>query len=401
MKKTFLMVATATLALASCSNDEILEEKSDRGLPIDFHVAPAINSRGFDVNSTNLQSIVVSAFLEDNTTHINGETFDKLTGDPENGHYAFANNSHTYYWPAEGNLTFYSYGFEFQKPRLESPEYTSTERIDPEWTMEIASTGITSTFTVADEIRDQTDLVAAYAKGSKKDYGESGVLLDFHHLLSQIEIKAIYNYSSDDNVYQRYDIHIKGVKICNIHGTGDLSFTGGTKNGAVFNTTTQWTNLTNKQTYSKVYDSEDPITLTGSSINLLQNAKVNAGNLMLIPQELTAWDNQNDGKNDAKGAYISVLVRIVNKGSGTVHYPATAPEDATVDAEGYAWTAIPINETWEPGKKYIYTLDFSGGAGYVDPEHPGPEIPGEPTLGGIYCSVAVVDWPETGIENSL
>ena len=59
------------------------------------------------------------------------------------------------------------------------------------------------------------------------------------------------------------------------------------------------------------------------------------------------------------------------------------PKDATQDTQ-CGWTAVAIPTLkWESGKKYIYNLDLTFGAGVVDPVQPNPDgtdivKPGEP-----------------------
>lgn len=66
--------------------------------------------------------------------------------------------------------------------------------------------------------------------------------------------------------------------------------------------------------------------------------------------------------------------------------------DKTRAPRDYAWASIPLSGTWEQGKKYIYTLDFTEGGGNVDPDdpHPGESVLGEP----IKLKVTVNDWTD-------
>lgn len=79
---------------------------------------------------------------------------------------------------------------------------------------------------------------------------------------------------------------------------------------------------------------------------------------MLIPQKLVPWNPNSDPANSKKGVYISVFTKITTS-EGTQIFPETAEE--------YAWVAVPIDTEWEAGNKYVYTLDFTDGAGYTDP----------------------------------
>ena len=61
--------------------------------------------------------------------------------------------------------------------------------------------------------------------------------------------------------------------------------------------------------------------------------------------------------------------------------------------------AVAIDTKWDAGKKYVYTLDFTNGAGKVDPEKPeptdptDPDNPGEDIFGGaIKFTVSVSAW---------
>jgi hypothetical protein len=57
----------------------------------------------------------------------------------------------------------------------------------------------------------------------------------------------------------------------------------------------------------------------------------------------------------------------------------------------YAWLAVPIDTEWEAGYKYVYTLDFTNGAGYSDPLD-GPETGGSVLGGAIKFTMEVNPW---------
>lgn len=112
-------------------------------------------------------------------------------------------------------------------------------------------------------------------------------------------------------------------------------------------------------------------------------------NAMLLPQQLVAWTSATDPTNNANGAYIALKIQITTKDGARV-YPAKGD---------YDWAAVAIGTNWEAGKKYVYTLDFSNGAGKVDPEkkkpvdptdpfNPGEDILGKP----IKFTVTVTPW---------
>ena len=84
---------------------------------------------------------------------------------------------------------------------------------------------------------------------------------------------------------------------------------------------------------------------------------------MLIPQQLTPWDYSGDKTNTNTGAYLSVYVNIQTS-EGTPIFPAVEEGET----EPYSWVAVPVDTNWEAGIKYVYTLDFTGGAGVIDPD---------------------------------
>jgi hypothetical protein len=59
----------------------------------------------------------------------------------------------------------------------------------------------------------------------------------------------------------------------------------------------------------------------------------------------------------------------------------------------YAWLAVPVDTKWEAGYKYVYTLDFTDGAGYPDPI--GGDTSEDTVLGGpIKFTMEVNPWSE-------
>ncbi|MDE5808412.1 MAG: fimbrillin family protein, partial [Muribaculaceae bacterium] len=110
--------------------------------------------------------------------------------------------------------------------------------------------------------------------------------------------------------------------------------------------------------------------------------------LMLIPQLLTAWNPEPVASNSGKGAYIAIKLQI-NTVAGAQVYPFPSEADCK-------WAAIPISDNWEAGKRYIYNLDLTHGAGNVDPHDPDP---GKPVLGGpIKFTVDVTDWVDSSTD---
>ncbi len=340
MKKTFLLIAAVGLALASCTSDE--PESADKGYAIDFRPAIGSRSRAVETTNANLTSINVTAFVGTSPLFskldFNKDADDYFTSTPE------------YYWPGDDSeVTFYALA-------PAAPGGTVTITND---TKNIAD------FSPAPKMADQVDLITSTATGKKSLNEARGMNLTFDHQLSQIEVRA----KTDNTAYK---FEVTGVRIGEPVSKGTFDFG-----------TTAWTLGSDKSIYEETYST--PITLNSVPATIMGEG----GNAILIPQQLVKWDPENDAANTAAGAYLSVQVKISTAETGTVVYPFPSEPGCT-------WAAIPIDTNWEAGKKYIYNLDFTHGAGNVDPKDPDP---GKPVLGGpIFFTVDVVDWNEADID---
>lgn len=264
----------------------------------------------------------------------------------------------SYPWLSETNeMKFYSY----------SP---SQDELGADIVPTEGQTGLTlENFTVAEDIADQVDFITSMASGTKSKNETNGVELTFDHRLSQIELRA-------KSESKTYTYKVCGARIGRAQTTGSYDFNSNTW------TLDKWGN-------TEIYDAYcDTITLTADPVSIMGPS----GNAMLIPQKLYAWDPSADPDNVARDAYLSVLVQITRNDNGYRMYPFSDDTEKTEDGNyrQFAWAAIPLSGTWEQGKKYVYTLDFTNGAGFIDPDD--PPTPGKPILSPIKLTVKVNDW---------
>lgn len=340
MARSVIWAATMALMCAACTEDEIVDQ--NQGRPIDFR--SEIGSRGQATTAGTLKSFVVSAF-NNADTHMDKVEFTK--SDDSN----FFTSASSYYWPDDdATLSFIAY----------APNETTFE----------GSVTLTSSeqklkgYKLDDEIADQKDIIFASATGKKSTNETSGVALSFKHAVSRI---GLFAKNSGKNVYK-----VAGVKLGNIVSSGDFDFQS-----------EKWTVSTTKDSYKSEYTAS-PVTLKAEKTSLIGTNDYP----MVIPHKLTAWDPENDPTNNNNGAFLSVLVNITNA-AGKVIFPKNGSES------DYGWVAVPINTEWNASTIYNYTLDFTDGAGLVDPVDPtpgGPD-PGEPVFGDpIKFTVTVVDW---------
>ena len=347
MKKKFLFIAVAALVMASCSKDE--QTAVNRGAAIDFRGAMA--TRATETVTANLNDIFVTALDKNNANFFTNEQFTK---DVDN---FFKSSPNSYYWPNDDSeLKFFAYA-------PSSSDLDGTLTIDN-------LTKTLADFSPKTTIADQKDFVSCKATGKKSVNESAGVALTFKHQLSQIEIKA----KNDQDAY-RYKV--VAVRIGQPVSKGTFDF--GTEN---------WNLEMDKVNYTVPDFGE--ITLNGTPESLMGTG----GSAMLIPQRLTAWDAAGDKPNANKGAYLAVKLQTPTSACARV-YPAEVVGD-------YDWAAVPVNTNWEAGKKYVYTLDFTSGAGKVDPEKPNPSDPTDPFKPGddilgnnaIKFTVQVTEWVE-------
>ena len=334
MRRISILMSIAAMILTSCAKDSMKE--ANKGRAIDFRVAA--QSRATETTTANLTTFYVTAIDESGSNYFTNSAFTKVD--------EYFCSSPAYYWPGSEELNFYAYA-----PSATSLGATVTINKD---------TKIIEGYAPAIDITDQKDLVTAIATGSKEDEA-SGVALTFSHQLSQIEVKA-------RNANEGYIYKIKGVRIAHPVAQGDLDLATG-----------EWTLDDDiKAIYDIRYDRV--VELNTYAQNLMETEDDNA---MLLPQQLVAWDAENDKTNANKGAYLSVYAQITTADGARV-YPKAEGMD-------YAWLAVPVDTKWEAGFKYVYTLDFTEGAGYSDTID-GDGSEGEVLGGPINLTMSVTPW---------
>lgn len=200
----------------------------------------------------------------------------------------------------------------------------------------------------------QTDLLVAYNDNVSKNDIDLGTPLNFTHALSQIEVRVVQSNYQTNKSYHYQPIQVR---------LGNIA-SGGTLTWPEANWTTDETDVSSYETIALTDDAlrmltEETRTMTADTLG---------GNFFVMPQQREPWDCQAlDSCNN--GTYIGVKIRVFYNSSTNYQYVswsyASNGWNANgTDSEGKVWACVPIAADWQPGKKYIYTLDFADGAGY-------------------------------------
>lgn len=340
MKKQILFfAAAASLALASCSNGDVLEQNENTA--IKFRTAFAMpGSRADEMVKEKLGNLVVTAKTDKyDQTYFDGVVFKidascNYTSDTK------------YYWPGDGSKLKFTAFVQGQESFL-----NGTADYQPDL-----------------DGKNQKDLVyCTGAEGSKANQTD-GVILNFNHVLSQIEINAV---NMDD---PQYKIEVVNVKLGHVVGKGKFNGTG-------------WDLGSDIVSYSNTADATEAVEVSNDPA-APSNLMFAGGNFMILPQSVTGWNKSLVAAN-APGAYIALKVRISTQAGAWV-YPAKTDATAAATEQGFAWVAVPVTANWLAGKHYVYTLTFDGGAGWSDPE--GPAEPFKVLDGEIKLDVRMAGW---------
>jgi hypothetical protein len=111
------------------------------------------------------------------------------------------------------------------------------------------------------------------------------------------------------------------------------------------------------------------------------------GEMILVPQKPTAATAYAAATAESKvnGSYVALEIKIMNNDTA-----GTLIQDKT-------WAIWPVAFTWEPGKKYTYTIDLAGGGYYETNADTDADL--DPILENAiikFVSVTVDDWADGG-----
>ena len=358
-KSTVMLWAIFGALLMGCSDEEIANVETSSRNAIGFNVlSNAAETRATPTTPSNLTStdFDVFAFTADGTAFM-GKADTEFGHDGVNIVYKdnkwdYKNANDLRYWPSEA-LDFYAFN-----PGMVSEDMSAFYR----W--EASGTSQKISYTCIDEYGAGThanyDVMYAIAKGQTKATNNGVVKFKFKHILSQVVFKAKTQYAN-----MRVDI--RDIKIHNIRFSGVFTLP------AAADGTGSWSSpdLTFPHAFTVVKDKSITVEGNTTATDITTNTP-----MLNIPQELTAWtvsgaSKTKKGADDAKQCYLEIACKIRQSGAYLLG-----------SADNYGTIYVPFGATWEPGKRYIYTLIFGGG--YTDQ--------GEAVLNPIQFDAETTGW---------
>lgn len=367
MNKIYLFTAAFAVmaSLSGCSDTELASiDTAQEKTPIGFHtVGSQMGSRATIINSGDITKTDFKVYAFDDAGNAfmgNNDTDEDemahngvhIKYDNANSAWTYANPSDLRYWP-DSKLDFYAV----------SPGTVAEEQLKLHYNWKINIDKQTITYTSFDEYgssnsHQNLDVMYAVAKEQTKANGK--VNLPFKHILSQVLFKA----KTNDN---KMEVEINGMKFYNFQVGGTFTIPEGEPKS------TDWTQ-TGSTKFRVNVGMDGAKTVTNTSTEIITKP------MLFVPQTLIAWVPSNETKTDADNAtpahsYLEISCRI--KQNGSYLFGKT----------DYESLYVPFSATWDPGKRYVYTLIFGGGY----------DKDGKPVLTRVNFTASADDWtPDEG-----
>ena len=362
-KSTVMLWAIFGALLMGCSDEEIANVETSSRNAIGFNVlSNAAETRATPTTPSNLTStdFDVFAFTADGTAFM-GKVDTDFEHDGvkivyKDGKWDYDDANDLRYWPSEA-LDFYAFN-----------PGTVSEDMMVFYSWEATKDVQKISYTCMDEYGSGTthanyDVMYAMAKGQTKDMNNGIVKFNFKHILSQVVFKAKTQY---DNM----QVDIDMIKIHNIKFAGAFTLP------ATADGTGSWSSpdLAFPHAFIVVKNANITVNSNTEATDITTNTP-----MLNIPQELTAWkvsETATKSKleaDNAKQCYLEIACKIRQSGA---YLLGSASEYKTI--------YVPFGDTWEQGKRHIYTLIFGGG--YTDK--------GEAVLNPIQFDAETTGWGE-------
>lgn len=393
MKKSLLIAALAVFTMASCSKDQVVETPQNE---IKYNVLAA--------NKTKASQVYGSGKLMGSFQVWGGYTADGTTFAPYFSNEAVTAQGDkwvpgsTRYWPELGSnkeLSFYAIA-GFTKANSGSEYMIYADANSATWAG--ARQPVVVGFTPNPDVTKQEDFLYSVYNQKEAVTSVTTAKMNFRHALSQIEFQAK---NTSDHLY----VTISGVAVGQVSASGNFTFpVGSTDENWTWNDkptsetegsedTDVSDNTVNVGTWALNSTKEDyvvnftavPVNNDGNVVGLTRSSgyETSGNSLLLLPH--TAATDAWTGTATVDGTYIAVKCKIYNIAGDSYAEGDVLLHDG--------WAVIPVSFTWNPGKRYIYTILFGNGdGGYEGGEGDDPEPGKDPVLLPIEYEVSVDDF---------
>ncbi len=366
--KSFAIGVMALAGLTACNMSEIENVNRSADL-INFTVLNGGMTKAVDVTTANLTAFEVTAFNHGTETspYINAVSY---TGG--NGTFASAT---PYYWPQD-NLDFYAWSQGAATgDQVEKTNYKTFV--------------VTPSATPA----NQVDLVFAGKTDIGKDDSTDGAIaINFRHAESKIVVKV-------KNTAPNLKFVISDWKLGFLDLDGTFTYSG---QGAGYDGSTDGNN--SAQLAASMWSGNTDAAAANGYVNALAsnvNVAANAaealldGEMIIVPQTVTAASAYAaaTASSAVNGSYVGIKLMILNRENDAVIYSDGAATPGT------AWAIWPADFTFEPGKKYTFTVDLCGG-GYYEANHD-TDADLDPILEGAVISFASVTVDDFSSQSNI
>lgn len=358
-RKLALAAISVAIMFASCSKEDVIKN-SENSLQ---------NQIGFSAIGSNAQTkatpITTATIADFAAFAFSGQTYfmgANATGGVKVSKTAAGawDYNEKAYWPKSDLLDFYAV----------SPWHDNTDNTIYGWN--VSNTAQKITYNAqnefgADDANSNVDVMYGIATQQAANTNNGIVKFNFKHILSQVLFKAKVQYAS-------MSVDVNNITICNVKDAGEFTFPVAAEDKkaeeVVATTANNWNTTAGSYSNFKVVPFEAAVTVNSTTdAEWLSNT---TNPIMLIPQALTKWDvataatKSIEGADNAKQSYLKIDCII--KQNGVVLFSGDL--------------YVPFGDSWEPGKRYIYTLIFGGGY----------DVQGDPVLRPIEFDAEVTEW---------
>lgn len=265
----------------------------------------------------------------------------------DNGKWIYKNPEELAYWPSTNSLDFYAI----------SPTNFNTHPYIGSYTWSIKPNKQTISYMTIDEFSEENEeniknIDVMYAVAKNKVKGDNGgvVKLQFKHTLSQVLFRAKVQ-------YEFMEVTIKEMKVNNFAHGGTFTIPEGEPaqsnwSGTIPTAGAYTVKKVGTDIMASTTKAEEAVWISSETDPML-----------FIPQKLTAWSTTpgtsipTGTANANKRSYIEITMKLTQKGQYLIGSEST-----------YQKIYVPFTNVnddnatgWEPGKRYIYTLNFGGG----------------------------------------